>query len=61
VIEAIVLGDGGKRHQATLRALIDAGANLKLPDRQGRTPLELAHSRGYPEMQRMLEAAHPAR
>jgi hypothetical protein len=61
VIEAIVLGDGGKRHQATLRALIDAGANLKLPDRQGRTPLELARSRGYPEMQRMLEAAHPAR
>ena len=57
VIEAIVLGDGGKRHQATLRALIDAGANLKLPDRQGRTPLELARGRGYPEMVRMLESA----
>jgi ankyrin repeat protein len=57
VIEAIVLGDGGKRHQATLRALIDAGANLKLPDRQGRTPLELARGRGYAEMQRMLESA----
>jgi ankyrin repeat protein len=29
VIEAIVLGDGGPRHQATLKALLDAGASLK--------------------------------
>jgi ankyrin repeat protein len=43
-----------------LRALIDAGANLNLPDRQGRTPLELARMRGYTEMVRMLERA-PAR
>jgi ankyrin repeat protein len=28
VIEAIVLGDGGPRHQATLKALLDAGASL---------------------------------
>jgi len=32
-IEAVVLGDGGPRHQATLKALIDAGANLRLADR----------------------------
>jgi ankyrin repeat protein len=57
VIEAIVLGDGGKRHQQTLRALIDAGANLQLADRQGRTPLALARGKGYAEMVRMLEAA----
>ena len=55
VIEAIVLGDGGRRHQATLRALIDAGANLRVADRDGRTPLELARGRGYAEMVRMLE------
>ncbi len=55
VIEAIVLGDGGRRHQDTLRALIDAGANLQLADREGRTPLQLARSRGYAEMARMLE------
>ena len=30
VIESIVLGDGGPRHQATLKALIDAGASLQL-------------------------------
>jgi hypothetical protein len=57
VIEAIVLGNGGPRHQKTLRALIEAGANLQLADRQGRTPLALARSRGYDEMVRMLERA----
>ena len=56
-IEAVVLGDGGPRHQATLKALIDAGASTKLADRSGRTPLELARSRGYAAMARMLEAA----
>jgi uncharacterized protein len=56
-IEAVVLGDGGPRHQATLKALIDAGANLQLADRHGQTPLALARSRGYSAMVRMLEMA----
>ena len=56
-IEAVVLGNGGARHQATLKALIDAGANLKLTDRQGQTPLQLARSRGFSEMVVMLEKA----
>jgi uncharacterized protein len=57
VIEAVVLGDGGPRHQATLKALLDAGASSKLADREGRTPLQLARSRGYEAMVKMLEAA----
>jgi uncharacterized protein len=57
LIESIVLGDGGPRHVATLRALIDAGASLKLADRQGNTPLALARSRGYETMVAMLVAA----
>ena len=57
VIESIVLGDGGPRHQATLKALVDAGANLQLADRQGQTPLQLARARGYREMVAMLEKA----
>ncbi len=56
-IESIVLGDGGARHQATLKALIDAGANLQLADRTGQTPLALARSRGYSVMVAMLEKA----
>ena len=57
VIESIVLGDGGARHQRTLRALIAAKANLQLADRQGLAPLALARSRGYLEMVKMLEQA----
>ena len=57
VIESIVLGDGGARHQATLKALIDAGANLQLADRSGQTPLSLAKARRYTAMVSLLEKA----
>lgn len=57
LIESIVLGDGGPRHQATLQALVEAGASLKLADREGRTPLQLARSRGYTQMVATLERA----
>jgi ankyrin repeat protein len=57
VIESIVLGDGGPRHQRTLAALLDAGASAKLTDRQGNTPLQLANARGYTAMARLLETA----
>lgn len=57
VIEAVILGDGGVRHQATLRHLIAAGANLNIPDRQGKTPLAHARMRGYVEMAALLEQA----
>jgi ankyrin repeat protein len=56
VIESIVLGDGGARHQATLKALLDGGASTALADRQGRTPLQLAEDRGYAAMVRLLQA-----
>jgi len=54
-IESIVLGNGGPRHQATLKALVEAGANLQLIDRHGKTPLDLARSYGYTDMVRLLE------
>jgi ankyrin repeat protein len=57
VIESIVLGDGGRRHIATLKALIDAGADINLADRSGDTPLALARRRGYAQMAAMLMAA----
>ena len=43
--------------QATLQALLRAGASQTLTDRQGNTPLQLARQRGFSEMGRMLEAA----
>ncbi|MDO9402809.1 MAG: ankyrin repeat domain-containing protein [Polaromonas sp.] len=56
-IESVVLGDGGARHQATLRALVEAGADTRLADRQGNTPLQLARSRGYAAMVTILESS----
>src|SRR5215470_9672514 len=57
LIEAIVLGDGGPRHQATVVALLRAGANTQLADRGGQTPLQLARARGYDTMVKALLAA----
>jgi hypothetical protein len=57
LIEAIVLGQGGARHVATLRALVEAGADTRLTDRDSRTPLALAQARGYAEMVRILGQA----
>jgi ankyrin repeat protein len=50
LIESIVLGSGGPRHLATLQALVQAGADTQLADREGRTPLDLARVRGYETM-----------
>jgi len=57
LIESIVLGDGGARHTATLRALVDAGANVNIADRNGLTPLHLAQANGYREMSDILSQA----
>ena len=45
------------RQRMLARKMIDAGASLKLADRQGNSPLALARARGYREMVVMLEAA----
>ena len=57
LIESIVLGDGGRRHTDTLAALVEAGANVNLADRSGRTPLTLAQDRGYEAMLTLLRQA----
>src|SRR3954469_6058356 len=57
LMESIVLGNGGKAHSDTLEALVKAGANVNIADRQGVTPLGHAKSRGYGEMVRILEGA----
>jgi uncharacterized protein len=57
VLEAVILGDGGPRHVAALRALVRAGANAGLADRQGVSALEHARRRGYAQMVAILAAA----
>jgi uncharacterized protein len=57
LIESIVLGDGGKNHTETLRALVEAGADINIPDGNGSTPLKLARDRSHREMVAILEKA----
>ncbi len=57
LMESIVLGNGGRSHIDTLRALVEAGADVNIPDRNRVTPLQHARRRGYVEMARILEAA----
>jgi ankyrin repeat protein len=57
LLEAIVLSDGGPRHQKIVAALIRHGANVNLADGSGRTPLQHASSRGYVEIAALLKAA----
>ena len=57
VMEAVVLGDGGANHTATVEALVQAKADLNIPDRQRVTPLGHARARGYSQIARMLERA----
>jgi ankyrin repeat protein len=59
LIEAVILGDGGKRHVETVRALLAAGANRNLADTQGITPLRHARARGYVALVALLEAGAP--
>ena len=57
LMEAIVLSDGGTAHQRIVRQLIDAGANLDLPDSDGVSPLQQAQKRGQNEIALMLRNA----
>ncbi|MBM1174787.1 ankyrin repeat domain-containing protein [Microvirga arabica] len=59
LIEAVVLGDGGARHTETVRALLEAGADPRISDRNGSTPLQLAQARGYTGMVSLLQGASP--
>lgn len=55
LMEAVVLGNGGVRHVAIVRALVAAGATKTIADRDGATPLHHAQRRGYLAMVDLLQ------
>jgi ankyrin repeat protein len=57
LLEAIVLSDGGVRHQQIAQMLIDHNANVMIADKQGVTPLEHARRRGFTAIVQILERA----
>lgn len=54
LLEAVILGDGGPRHQEIVRLLVDAGAK-PIADNDGVTPLDHARQRGFAEMVETLQ------
>jgi len=56
LMEAVVLGDGGPDHTATVRLLVAAGANAGIADFDGVTPLQHAEARGFAEIAEILRA-----
>lgn len=56
LLEAVILGDGGRPHQEIVELLITAGATPDLPDGDGVTALEHAERRGFTEIAGLLRA-----
>ncbi|QOS80496.1 ankyrin repeat domain-containing protein [Paenibacillus sp. JNUCC31] len=54
LLEAVILGDGGSRHQQIVALLLQHGADPFIADREGVTALEHARRHHYIEMERML-------
>jgi ankyrin repeat protein len=55
LLEAIILGDGGKWHTEIVRLLVNAGADVNLPDKEGITPLAHAKRKNYIDIIKILE------
>ena len=54
LLEAIVLSNGGERHQRIVQLLVDHGANINIADKDGVTSLKHAQARGFKEIERIL-------
>ncbi|WP_334663355.1 ankyrin repeat domain-containing protein [Streptomyces cyaneofuscatus] len=57
LLEAVILGDGGRAHQEVVELLLAAGASPGLPDGDGVTALAHAERRGFAEIAALLRAA----
>lgn len=57
LLEIVILGDGGPRHQQVARLVLDAGADPSIADRDGVTPLAHARQRGQQAIARLIEQA----
>ncbi|MCE7736006.1 MAG: ankyrin repeat domain-containing protein [Candidatus Heimdallarchaeota archaeon] len=56
LLEAIILGEGGKKHQEIVRLLLNHGANLNIADKDGVLPITHAQNKNYSEIYRILQS-----
>jgi ankyrin repeat protein len=56
LLEAVILGDGGARHQEIVRILLGVGARRDIADKNGVTALQHAQRKGYRELAAILSA-----
>ena len=56
LLEAVILGDGGEKHQEIVQLLVDHGADLTIGDENGITPLKHAEERGFREIVDILKS-----
>ncbi|GEB49953.1 ankyrin repeat domain-containing protein [Streptomyces cacaoi] len=57
LLEAVILGDGGRDHQKIVALLLEAGARPDLADKDGVTALRHAEQRGYDALAELLRTA----
>lgn len=57
LLEIVILGDGGPRHQQVAKMVLAAGANPGLADKDGVTPLAHARKRGQSAVAELIARA----
>jgi uncharacterized protein len=57
LLEIVILGDGGPRHVEVAKRVLAAGADPKIADKDGVSPLTHARRKGQTEIARLIEAA----
>lgn len=57
LLEAVILGDGGQKHQQIVQLLVDHDADIHIADGDGITPMQHAKTRGYKEIEHILQQA----
>ena len=57
LLEIVILGDGGPRHQRAAQLVLAHGANPNIADKEGMTPLAHATARGQTEIAAMIAGA----
>ncbi|KFC72928.1 Ankyrin repeat protein [Bosea sp. LC85] len=57
LLEIVILGDGGTRHQEVAKLVLDAGADPSLADKDGVSPLAHARQRGQRAVAALIEKA----